>query len=160
MTPAHECHTAAEVREAASRACNWRREIWGRPPQPEPAQVRIAPPRLRTPTSNTPPADGRVTTRKIIRAAATVFNVTEEELLGTERRVGIVLPRQAAMTVARHLTGNSFPELGRRFGGRDHTTIMHALRKFEHDAKLKKAVNELLAALAPPPAEEEGGDVE
>jgi chromosomal replication initiator protein len=154
------CQTAQEVREAARRACQWRQQIWGRPSKPEPASGTVTPPRFHEPIPTIkPPAYGRLTTRKIIRAAAAVFDITEEELTGNCRQVRVVLPRQAAMTVARRLTQNSFPELGRKFGGRDHTTIMHALRKFEHDAKLKEAVGKLLAALASP-SEEEGGDGE
>jgi chromosomal replication initiator protein len=47
------------------------------------------------------------------------------------RARAVARPRQVAMYLAKHLTSRSLPEIGRRFGGRDHTTVMHAIRKIE-----------------------------
>jgi chromosomal replication initiator protein len=62
----------------------------------------------------------------------------------------IVKPRQIAMYLAKTLTPRSFPEIGRRFGGRDHTTVLHAVRKIEElisgDTKLSHEI-ELLKRL-------------
>lgn len=59
------------------------------------------------------------------------WNIPREDILSTRRTLKIVVPKQAAMALAKRLTHHSLPEIGRRFGGRDHTTILHAVRKFE-----------------------------
>jgi chromosomal replication initiator protein len=57
------------------------------------------------------------------------FGLSSEELLSTNRTARIAWPRQVAMYLARELTGESLPAIGRRFGGRDHTTVLHAWRR-------------------------------
>jgi chromosomal replication initiation ATPase DnaA len=57
------------------------------------------------------------------------FGVTRIDMLSARRTADIVRPRQIAMYLARHLTRKGLPEIGRRFGGRDHTTVLHAERK-------------------------------
>jgi chromosomal replication initiation ATPase DnaA len=57
------------------------------------------------------------------------YHVTEIELLSKRRLAGIVLPRQIAMYLCKTLTFKSLPEIGRRLGGKDHTTVLHAVRK-------------------------------
>jgi chromosomal replication initiator protein len=57
------------------------------------------------------------------------FGISREELLSPGRAARIAWPRQVAMYLARELTGDSLPEIGRRFGGRDHTTVLHACRR-------------------------------
>jgi chromosomal replication initiator protein len=52
-------------------------------------------------------------------------------LLSSRRTANVVRPRQIAMYLAKTLTLRSLPEIGRRFGGRDHTTVLHAVRKIE-----------------------------
>ena len=59
------------------------------------------------------------------------FNVSKADLLSSRRTRTIVRPRQIAMYLAKMLTPRSLPEIGRRFGGRDHTTVLHAVRKIE-----------------------------
>jgi chromosomal replication initiator protein len=88
-----------------------------------------------------------VRTRDVIEAACTLWRIDRDVLLGRSRVTGVVVPRQAAMVVARRLTGESYPELGRRFGGRDHTTVLHAAWRAETYRKLQAAVAELMAAL-------------
>jgi chromosomal replication initiator protein len=51
--------------------------------------------------------------------------------LSSRRTANVVRPRQVAMYLAKSLTLRSLPEIGRRFGGRDHTTVLHAVRKIE-----------------------------
>lgn len=63
------------------------------------------------------------------RAVAKFYNVPRTDILSARRTAPIVRPRQVAMYLAKTLTLRSFPELGRRFGGRDHTTVLHAVRK-------------------------------
>jgi chromosomal replication initiation ATPase DnaA len=57
--------------------------------------------------------------------------ITMVDLKAHRRTANVVLPRQIAMYLAKTLTGKSLPEIGRRTGGRDHTTVMHAVRKIE-----------------------------
>lgn len=65
----------------------------------------------------------------IIDICAKHFGTTREMVLSPIRQTREVRARQSAMFIARRLTGRSYPEIGRRFGGRDHTTVLHADRK-------------------------------
>jgi chromosomal replication initiator protein len=67
----------------------------------------------------------------IQREACRFFNVTHAELVGSKRSQAIVYPRQIAMYLARELTDLSLPKIGSEFGGRDHTTVMHAFDKIK-----------------------------
>ena len=84
----------------------------------------------------------RVRVEDIQRIVARHFNVPRSDLLSNRRTRTIVRPRQVAMYLAKTLTPRSLPEIGRRFGGRDHTTVLHAVRKIEgeqsKDAKLSQ----------------------
>jgi len=71
----------------------------------------------------------KITIERIQRRVAEFFGLAVEELRGKRRNRAIILPRHVAMFLARELTQASLPELGRAFGGRDHTTILHALQK-------------------------------
>jgi chromosomal replication initiator protein len=73
----------------------------------------------------------RVRTEDIQRVVARHYNVSKADLLSSRRTRTIVRPRQIAMYLAKVLTPRSLPEIGRRFGGRDHTTVLHAVRKIE-----------------------------
>ncbi|WEX09399.1 chromosomal replication initiator protein DnaA [Chelativorans sp. AA-79] len=73
----------------------------------------------------------RVRIEDIQRVVARHYNVSKTELLSNRRTRSIVKPRQVAMYLAKVLTPRSLPEIGRRFGGRDHTTVLHAVRKIE-----------------------------
>jgi len=73
----------------------------------------------------------RVRIEDIQRVVARHFNVSKADLLSSRRTRTIVRPRQIAMYLAKVLTPRSLPEIGRRFGGRDHTTVLHAVRKIE-----------------------------
>jgi hypothetical protein len=66
-----------------------------------------------------------------IRAACRHFDVTRGEFLSARRPKKLFLPRQVAAYLARTMTDHSLPEIARRFGGRDHTTIMHSVEKIE-----------------------------
>jgi chromosomal replication initiator protein len=59
------------------------------------------------------------------------YNIRMEELIGKCRDSKLVIPRQVAMYIIKELLGTSFPNIGKAFGGRDHTTVMHACRKIE-----------------------------
>lgn len=92
----------------------------------------------------------RVRIEDIQRVVARHYNVSRQELVSNRRTRVIVKPRQIAMYLAKTLTPRSFPEIGRRFGGRDHTTVLHAVRKIEEmiagDQKLSQEL-ELLRRL-------------
>lgn len=78
-------------------------------------------------------------------AVCVAFGVDKTELLSSRRTLSVVRPRQAAMAIAKHLTTKSLPEIGRRFGGRDHTTVLHSTRKME---PIISAVSERLSRAA------------
>ncbi len=59
------------------------------------------------------------------------YNIRLSDLIGPKRVRTIARPRQVAMYLSKHLTSRSLPEIGRRFGGRDHTTVMHGVRRIE-----------------------------
>jgi chromosomal replication initiator protein len=73
----------------------------------------------------------RVRIEDIQRVVARQYNVSRADLLSSRRTANVVRPRQVAMYLAKVLTLRSLPEIGRRFGGRDHTTVLHAVRKIE-----------------------------
>jgi len=76
-------------------------------------------------------SDRKVTIEEIQRKVAEHYNVRLSDMIGPKRVRTIARPRQVAMYLAKQLTPRSLPEIGRRFGGRDHTTIMHGVRKVE-----------------------------
>jgi chromosomal replication initiator protein len=73
----------------------------------------------------------RVTIEDIQRKVAQHFNIKLVEMTSTRRARVVARPRQVAMYLAKQLTPRSLPEIGRKFGGRDHTTVMHAVKKIE-----------------------------
>jgi chromosomal replication initiator protein len=76
-------------------------------------------------------SERKVTVEEIQRKVAEHYNVRLSDLVGPKRLRAIARPRQVAMFLAKSLTTRSLPDIGRRFGGRDHTTIMHGIRKIE-----------------------------
>jgi chromosomal replication initiator protein len=74
----------------------------------------------------------KVKIEEIQRIVARRYNVSRGDLLSSRRTANVVRPRQIAMYLAKTLTLRSLPEIGRRFGGRDHTTVLHAVRKIEN----------------------------
>ena len=75
----------------------------------------------------------RITLEEIQRRVATYFQVEIPEIRGAKRQRSVLYPRQIAMYLCRRLTEASLPEIGRAFGGRDHTTVMHAVEKIERE---------------------------
>jgi chromosomal replication initiator protein len=73
----------------------------------------------------------RVTIDEIQKRVAEHFNMRLGEMTSDRRARAVARPRQVAMYLAKQLTTRSLPEIGRKFGGRDHTTVMHAVRKVE-----------------------------
>jgi chromosomal replication initiator protein len=76
-------------------------------------------------------SDRKITIEEIQRKVAEHFNIRLSDMIGPKRVRTIARPRQIAMYLSKQLTSRSLPDIGRRFGGRDHTTIMHGVRKIE-----------------------------
>ncbi|MGC1777349.1 MAG: chromosomal replication initiator protein DnaA [Xanthobacteraceae bacterium] len=89
----------------------------------------------------------RVRIEDIQRIVARQYNVSRADLLSSRRTANVVRPRQVAMYLAKVLTLRSLPEIGRRFGGRDHTTVLHAVRKIENLAGNDSAFAEEIEGL-------------
>ena len=77
---------------------------------------------------------------QIRKAVAEYYGIRESELSGTRKTRTIVVPRQIAMSLCRQLTQKSLPEIGEGFGGKDHTTVLHACRKVDQMRKEDTAV--------------------
>ena len=75
--------------------------------------------------------DRRVTIEEIQKRVAEHYNIRQSEMYSSRRARAVARPRQVAMYLSKQLTSRSLPEIGRKFGGRDHTTVMHAVRKIE-----------------------------
>ncbi len=75
--------------------------------------------------------DRRVTIEEIQRQVATHYNIRISDMYSARRSRAIARPRQVAMYLSKQLTQRSLPEIGRKFGGRDHTTVMHAVKKVD-----------------------------
>ena len=75
--------------------------------------------------------DRRVTIEEIQKKVAEHFNIRLADMVSARKQRAIARPRQIAMYLAKRLTSRSLPEIGRKFGGRDHTTVMHGVKKVE-----------------------------
>jgi chromosomal replication initiator protein len=75
--------------------------------------------------------DRRITIEEIQKQVAEHFNIRIADMHSARRARQVARPRQVAMYLAKQLTSRSLPEIGRKFGGRDHTTVMHAVKKIE-----------------------------
>jgi chromosomal replication initiator protein len=96
--------------------------------------------------------DRRITIESIQKTVAEYYKIRTSDLLSAKRSRSIARPRQVAMTLAKELTKHSLPEIGAAFGGRDHTTVLHATRKIkelkEGDATLEEDYRNLLRTLS------------
>ena len=94
----------------------------------------------------------QVTIENIQRTVAEYFQIRAADMLSPKRTRSIARPRQMAMTLAKELTNRSLPEIGAAFGGRDHTTVLHATRTIqklrESDARVAEDYNNLLRRLS------------
>ncbi|MBO9711527.1 chromosomal replication initiator protein DnaA [Sphingomonas sp.] len=96
-------------------------------------------------------AQRRITIDEIQRAVSSHFDVKQLDLISERRAVAIARPRQIAMYLAKRLTTRSLPEIGRKFGNRDHSTVIHAVRRIEElrgkDGEIDSAVRTLMRQL-------------
>lgn len=95
--------------------------------------------------------DRRITIDEIQRKVAEHYNLKLTDMHSSRRARNVARPRQIAMYLAKQLTARSLPEIGRKFGGRDHTTVMHAVRKveelIEQDAQIAQDTDVIRRAL-------------
>jgi len=88
-----------------------------------------------------------LTVEEILKRVSSHFNIKISDIKSPKRLKAVVLPRQIAMYISRQLTSSSYPEIGERFGGKDHSTIIHAIRKIEklieEDFQLRSTIENL-----------------
>jgi len=86
-----------------------------------------------------------ISAKEIIKTVAEFYDIKEKDLLSNSRRKEIVKPRQIAMFLCRELLKSSLPSIGERFGGKDHTTVLHSIEKIanelENNESLKEEIN-------------------
>lgn len=123
------------------------------PAQPDPPQAEIV--SLEAPTLSLPPmrkpwfaiVDLRSTVpmrvSEIQEVVCEAFGIDRVQLCAARRTAPLVRARQVGMYLAKTMTGRSLPEIGRRFGGRDHTTVLHAVRKIEAKVEFRAEAPEL-----------------
>ncbi len=116
-------------------------------------QVTITPQLVRQVLGETAATSATLSVESVQKAVAQHFNVRVSDLKGASRTRTVTQPRMIAMYLSRELTNASFPEIGQRFGGKDHTTVMHAYRKIDHlaqrDADLDRTLHSLRERLLP-----------
>jgi len=134
-----QCQTAGEVIAHAREVIAKRRQNLA-PNLPSP--IKIKPPKVYVKKSPKPaeiarqddpilPALAFPRIIEIQKVCCKYFGIWQIDLLSSRRTGSLVYARHVAMYLAKTLTLHSYPEIGRRFGGRDHTTILHAFRKIE-----------------------------
>ncbi len=107
--------------------------------------VQVAHQQLKDVFSN--PKQSNITVELIQRVVAEYFGLTPNDLRGKKRTKAIVLPRQLAMYIIREITEYSTTEVGLEFGGRDHTTVMHACQRVESRMKTDSTIEPLVMNL-------------
>ena len=90
------------------------------------------------------PSKEPITIKRIQKTVAEYFNIPEKSLIEKRRSQNIALPRQIAMFLSRELTDASLPQIGKAFGGRDHTTVMHACNKIKEEMKKQDTMRALI----------------
>jgi chromosomal replication initiator protein len=94
-----------------------------------------------------------VTIENIQKTVATHYQIKVSELKSPKRLKTLVIPRQVAMYISRKLTSSSYPEIGNKFGGKDHSTIIHAIKKIEKkledDLQLRTTIEKLINSIRP-----------
>ncbi|MGS0763050.1 chromosomal replication initiator protein DnaA [Syntrophomonas curvata] len=100
-----------------------------------------------------PPRPKKITIESIQKTVSKYYGLEVSELLSKKRNKQLVYPRQIAMYLCRRLTDASYPQIGEQFGGRDHTTVIHANEKverdLENDGELAAAIDDLCKKINP-----------
>jgi chromosomal replication initiator protein len=86
--------------------------------------------------------DKQITIENIQKTTAEYYKIRIADLLSKRRNRSIARPRQVAMSISKELTNHSLPEIGDAFGGRDHTTVLHACRKIKELKETEQKINE------------------
>lgn len=98
----------------------------------------------------------KITAKEIIRVVSEYYGVLPIDIASARRTLKVLIPRQAVMYLARELTLMSLPQIGARLGGRDHTTVLHGIRKMQErinaDFRIAEAVSNIRARLKDPDA--------
>ena len=102
---------------------------------------------LRDASQNGSMDPGRIKIDDILKIVGRHYNVAKADLLSPRRSRTVVVPRQIGMYLAKKLTSRSLPEIGRRFGGRDHSTVLHAVRKIDEQVRVDEAMAKDVALL-------------
>jgi len=96
-------------------------------------------------------SERKISIDEIQRKVAEHYNIRLSDMIGPKRVRNFARPRQVAMYLCKQLTSRSLPEIGRRFGGRDHTTVMHGVKRIEElrlqDGQIDEDVEMLRRAL-------------
>lgn len=96
-------------------------------------------------------SERKITVEEIQRKVSDYYNIRLSDIIGPKRLRSYARPRQVAMYLCKQLTSRSLPEIGRRFGGRDHTTVMHGVKRIEElkltDGQIAEDVEMLRRAL-------------
>ncbi|KAE9632260.1 chromosomal replication initiator protein DnaA [Parasedimentitalea maritima] len=96
-------------------------------------------------------SERKITVEEIQRKVSDYYNIRMSDIIGPKRLRSFARPRQVAMYLSKRLTSRSLPEIGRRFGGRDHTTVMHGVKRIEElkqtDGQIAEDVEMLRRAL-------------
>jgi chromosomal replication initiator protein len=92
-------------------------------------------------------ATQRVTIERIQEVVCEYFDIKQAEIIGESRLKKFAAPRHVAQYLCRQLTDDSYPEIGQRFGGRDHTSVMHAVRKITADLQTDSNVKNIISYL-------------
>lgn len=111
----------------------------------QPVSLDLAAMVLRDMSQN--PDQCRVKIDDILKVVGRHYNVQRADLLSPRRSRAVVVPRQIGMYLAKKLTPRSLPEIGRRFGGRDHSTVLHAVRKIEDQMRTDERLAREVALL-------------
>ena len=96
-------------------------------------------------------SERKVTVDQIQKVVSEHYSLKQADLISERRARAVARPRQVAMWLAKQITTRSLPDIGRRFGGRDHTTVLHAVRRIEQlkidDPQIARDVDVLLRKL-------------
>ncbi len=84
----------------------------------------------------------KVTITSLIKTVAEFYSISEKDIFEQTRKKQIVLPRQIAMYLLREDFDSSYPYIGEKFGGKDHTTVIHAYEKISEDIKINEKLRE------------------
>lgn len=141
-----ECRTAEDVREARRRNLEWRKRLFPPPPKPIPVPKPVAPPQPTREEILARLATSKARVKDLSLVIRWLFNITEHEWHADRRSPQYVFPHWVAIYVAAKISGWSLTEIGRQFK-RDHTSVIHTIRKLNALRGSDESVDHLLTWL-------------